>query len=484
MERLHAKLGRLATGRGHFAQALEELAESFVYAERMGDNARQGESIAQIGWAHAFQGTAAEGLARLELWLSSAKLAALTPQVQSAVFCARAALFFILNRYGDQLESANRALDLAEAARDISAAASANRQRGLALVMLGQLVEAQSALAKTEAQAKQVGDLQTYAAALNDLSDVFRMRGDLHAFQGYIARAVAAAERLGDLAITAFATANHGDAAYLLGDWITARLRYERAMRIARDLGDSWATAYPLLALGRLDLAQGNIAEALGLLYEAQSLAQQSDDQQALRNIQPILAEHDLLRGAAEKALADLRHVLSAASLNGNSGETVAADEKDIIAALPVLAWAQLATGAEADAVATLDRCQTQAEAMGAQSIVLDALLVRALLRILRKRVDDLAGADNILRSVLRMAREMSNPYARAKALYLYGLLDITRNRRAAARKRLKAAHAFCVRLGERLYRHNIAHALRRLANGGHATPRVAVISTQQSAAR
>lgn len=467
--RLRARLGDLYIGRGRFDTALATLEAAIASYEQAGDYDAAGLALARLGWAHAFQGTSAAGLERLAAWADAETLARRGLLAQSAIFCARAALLFTLNRYGEQLEEAKRALTLARKAKDISAEASANRQTGMALAMLGRLKEALPVLQETLALAEQTGDLQTYTAALNDTSDIFRMRGEARTFQAYITRSVTAAERLGDLATIAFVSASYGDAAYLLGDWKTARSRYERAVQLARELGDSWATPYPLLALGRLDLNQGRETEGLALLHEALTLARQSNDQQALRNIQPILAERDLLRDAPEKALADLQRLLVAAD---GAGEVC---EKDVTALLPVLAWAQVATGDEESAVATLDRCQTQAETMGAQPILVDVSLVRALLRIFRMREGDFAAADTMLREALRMALKMSNPYTRAKALYLYGLLDIARNRLRTAHQRLKAAQALCDRLDERLYRRNIVHALRRLASGGSVTPRVVV---------
>jgi hypothetical protein len=58
------------------------------------------------------------------------------------------------------------------------------------------------------------------------------------------------------------------------------------------------------------------------------------------------------------------------------------------------------------------------------------------------------------------MSRDVASPYAEAKTLYVYGLLDTKRNEPQRARERLEGALIILTRLGERLYAEQVQHAL------------------------
>ncbi len=60
----------------------------------------------------------------------------------------------------------------------------------------------------------------------------------------------------------------------------------------------------------------------------------------------------------------------------------------------------------------------------------------------------------------------MPYPYAEAKALYVYGLLEIARRDAERAREQLAAALSILNRLGEGLYRPHVERALAGLAVG------------------
>jgi transcriptional regulator with XRE-family HTH domain len=82
----------------------------------------------------------------------------------------------------------------------------------------------------------------------------------------------------------------------------------------------------------------------------------------------------------------------------------------------------------------------------------------------------ELAVIQEALEEAFERIRAM--PYAEAKALWVYGRLEVARGDPAAARERFTAALTICDRLGEGLYRTHIAHDLAALQSPtGPASP-------------
>jgi tetratricopeptide (TPR) repeat protein len=328
--------------------------------------------------------------------------------------------------------------------------AQSMRLEGLALVQLGRFDGALPVTLETVALAEKAGDLDSFSAALNDTAAVYRVRGELRSSWDYSGRSVEVVEQLGDVTGIAFLTSSHGDNAFLLGDWLAARKNFERAVAIVREMGSSWVTAYPLMSLGQLNLAEGQDAAAAQLLDEALACAERDQDLQALRCAQAVLAERDLINGAAASAL---QRVLPFCSPS-------MAAEKDSVALLPLLGWARLSMGDLAGAAAALNQCMRQAKTTGNRLVIVDALLAQARLSL---RLAEWPQAVKALKDALACARTMEYPYAEAKALFIYGQLCATRGARDHARDQYERALAICRRLGERLYRAHIERALTQL---------------------
>jgi tetratricopeptide (TPR) repeat protein len=378
-------------------------------------------------------------------------MAGLAQPTQVALWRSHAVLLFALNRYDEQLASARRACALAREASDIEALAQSMRLEGLALVLLGRFNEALPVVLETMKLAEKAGDLDSFSAALNDTAAVYRVRGELTSSWAYSARSVKVAEQLGDPTGIAFFTSSHGDNAYLLGEWVEARQYLERAVAIVREMGSSWVAAYPLLSLGQLGLAEGQDEAATRLLDEALTCAERDHDLQAIRCAQAILAERDLIGGAAAEALQRLLPFCAPSN----------AIEKDSIALLPFMGWAQLSLGDVAGAAESLKACIGRAEATGNRLVIVDALLAQARLS---SRQAEWSQAEKALNEALACSRKMSYPYAEAKARFIYGQLYAATGAQAQARDQYGQALTVCHRLGEKLYRSHIERALAQLA--------------------
>ncbi len=448
--RLWEKLGSLFMGCGRYDDAIVALEDALSSYRRAGDRDGVGRAVAQIGWAHVRGGAADRGLGRVEPLLAPEMMADLALPTQVALLCAHAVLLFALNRYDRQLASAQRAVALAREASDTGALAQGRRLEGLALVLLGRFDEALPVVLETIRLAEQAGDLDSFSAALNDTAAVYRILGELSASWTYSARSVTVAERLGDPTGIAFFASSHGDNAYLLGDWAEARQNLERAVAMVREMGSSWVAPYPLLSLGQLSLAEGRDEEATRLLNEALACAERGHDLQALRCAHAVLAERDLVAGAAADVLQRLQPLSASAR----------ADEKDGIALLPLVGWARLSLGDLSGAAESLGACLRRAETTGNRLVIVDALLVKARLLL---RQGEWSQAEEALNGALASAQTMTYPYAEAKARFIYGRLYAATGALDQAREQYKQALAICRRLGERLYRAHIEYALAQL---------------------
>jgi transcriptional regulator with XRE-family HTH domain/tetratricopeptide (TPR) repeat protein len=449
--RLQEKLGSLFMGCGKYDLALAALEEAVSSYRRASDQDGVGRAIAQIGWAHVRGGTGDRGLSRVEPLLVSEVLARLTPPTQVALLCAHAVLLFALNHYDKQLASARRAGAIAREAHDTGALAQSMRLEGLALILLGLFDEALPVTLETLRLAEEVGDLDSYSAALNDTAAVYRARGELKSSWAYSARSVEVAEQLGDPTGIAFLTTSHGENAFLLGNWMEARQNFERAVAIVREMGASWVAAYPLESLGQLNLVEGRDEEGARLLDEALAYAERDHDLQALRCAQAVLAERDLIYGSAANTLQRLQPLCSSSSPN----------EKDSIALLPFMSWAQISLGMVTGVADTLHQCIRQAEETGNRLVFIDALLAQARLFIYQA---EWAQAEKAIGEALACSQAMTYPYAEAKARFVHGQLHTATGAYAQARKEYVQAIAICRRLGEKLYLAHIERALAQLS--------------------
>lgn len=450
--RLWEKLGSLFMGCGKYADAIHAFDEAVTSFCHAGDRDGVGRVVAQIGWAHVLGGTGDQGLSRVEPLLAPEMMADVTRPTQIALLCAHAVLLFALSRYDEQLASAQRAGALAREASDTAALARSMRLEGLALVLLGRFDEALPVGLETIRLAELAGDLDSFSAALNDTAAVYRVRGELTSSRTYSARSIEVAEQMGDPTGIAFFAASHGDNAYLLGDWVEARQNFERAMAIARELGSSWVTVYPLLSLGQLNLVEGRREVATLLLNEALICAESGHDLQALRCVQAVLVERDLICGDAAGALQRLQPLFTAST----------AHQKDSIALLPLLGWAQLSMGDLPGAAESLNQCMRRAEATGNRLVIVDALLAQARLHIRQAKWPQ---AQRALDDALACAQAMAYPYAEAKARFIYGQLHAANGAQASARDQYEKALALCRRLGEKLYQAHIERALAQLSD-------------------
>jgi len=127
-----------------------------------------------------------------------------------------------------------------------------------------------------------------------------------------------------------------------------------------------------------------------------------------------------------------------------------------------MLAWALLELGEQERAEGTLARVIAQLQVCGWRLLEVDALRVLALLELRRGRWHE-------ARAALEKGMDLSNgipdgyPYAKAKGLYMFGLLHARTEEYDNARATFQAALGICDQLGERMYRPCVERALAAL---------------------
>jgi tetratricopeptide (TPR) repeat protein len=364
------------------------------------------------------------------------------------VYLTLADLYFGAGRYREQLEAAERAVELAEAIGDDHIGLRAKAHVAQVFHLRGQLGESLHLLTvEVIPRAEDSRDLMTLWRALESVCEVHAARGDFQEVLASLTRGREVAELLGDQSAPILFTLGHGDYEFYVGDWERAREDYERAAMMLRPYKLSRYSAYPPQRLGSLLLAQGNWEAALRVLAEAERLARQTSDRELLRVTQYALAERDLLAGQAETAYPRLAPLF----------ETVDYDDRLSLDGVPILAWVRLELGDVAQAGTLLERVIGSMRDREMRPSLVEALRVHAL-RLIRER--QWLEAESTLDEAVEVSRAITSPYAEAKALYVYGLLHARRGNMEPARAQLEGALAILNRLGERLYAEHVERAL------------------------
>ena len=377
----------------------------------------------------------------------------LSPAIRAWLLGTLAHLYFMDERYGEALQTAEQSLDVAQATENSALIGRAHLERGVALFVLGRTPEAaeilQLAITCLETASSRALVLQALLMAIW----VAQTQGDFPRSRDLQQRALGEAQDFGDPAVIGQAFIFVGLLAFYTGDWGLARTLAMSSANAFGEVESSAIGSYPPLGLGILCLVSGEREEAMRHLDLARVIAARSDGKQVLRLIEALLAEDELVHDQGAAACDRLAPLLASHAL----------EERTRIELQTLYAWGLLQLGALAEAEAvTLQAVQgARDHAMGL--LLPDALRVRALCAI--ERQEWLVATDALEQAIALCAR-MPYPYAEAKARYVYGQLWLAISEPVRARKQFEQALAICDRLGERLYGEAIAQAL---SGGGRA---------------
>ncbi|HLV97387.1 MAG TPA: tetratricopeptide repeat protein [Ktedonobacterales bacterium] len=446
--RAREQLGKVLHTVGRFDQAQVVLEQAVALAEAAGDVEGRWKALGQLAEVYGSGKNAAEGLARLQPWLTSSEAA--DPSLGLATLYAQLAwLYTRAGQLREALAAAERAVQLAHVLADQAVLARAAYWRATALLNLGQTAAGFQAIQTVIPLAEAAGDLRNLGWALGWLGTLSLDRGAFEASARALERALEIAEQIGDVAGLIVGLRCRGELAFYQGDWQRAREDYERAAAMTRQTGQFWAAVQPLYALGQLALAQGQWDTASHSLEETIALAERIEVRWVLLEAQGALVERDLVWEDLHAAWSRLEPLLQ----RFDPQQPVFPHTY-----LLNLAWIRLQQGDQTQAEAHLEQAIARATAEENRIALGDALRVKALLLL---RFSHWQAAQETLEEALTLAQAMPAPYAEAKALYVSGRLYQAQGQPDQARQRWEAALVICARLGERLYAERIeaAHA-------------------------
>ena len=275
------------------------------------------------------------------------------------------------------------------------------------LVQDGPWSEAIARHGTAAAAARQAGDQEAEAAALNQLGIVQRLSGDLPGAAESLETALTIFRAIGSRPGLAGVLHDLGVRRAVTGDFPAAAGHLGESLAICRELGDRRGQAYALYNLGGVWLATGDSAGAARVLDEALAIFRDLPDRLGLAHALWYRGETWRLTGdypAAELALQegldisrDLGNQLGLANIGNDLGVV------------------RLATGDYQGAEEALQTALAGFRDLGNQ---LGQTCALAGLGAVRRAAGQLSAALPVLTEALRIARQIDSPTMQANALY------------------------------------------------------------------
>lgn len=443
--RVREKLGEELTLLAHYDQALEVLEAAAASYRLAGDREGELRTLAQLGGVHRWRGTAQEGLKQLLPLAETLKMEE-PSQGAARLFVALTQLYMGAGLYHEQLAMAEQAANMARSLGDNRLFTVAQGRRGSAYLALGRLEEARQVLVEVLPLAETAGEGQTWRHAIINLGSIATYRGNFVQARTYMERALLHTNHVGDRAELVFLTFQRGLIAFHLGDWSQARSDFQQAANLT-PMGV--LSTYSLGGLGLLSLAEGDEAAASRSFTEALALAEQYHDLRALRWLQGILVEQDLLAGQPEQARARLAPLLDLA----NPGVS----DVDAGELLPLLVWTHIESGNIPQAQELITTLLVETRTAQLHLVLVGTLRMQGLLATRQGRWRE---AETALEEALELARSFPYPYEEAKILLEHARLHMQQEAWEQAQQRLEVALTVLGRLGERLYARHIENLL------------------------
>jgi len=457
------KLGALLGSTLHHDEGVATLRQALDLFARQDNIEAEARTAMEFALAHDIHGPLHMALSWMQQRLDALTARGLSLRGQIYM---RYGLFRLLLHSGEQEEGEaaeallRAALDMGYAARD--AARAANELQVLARTMqflgvvhaqLGQVDKALARWADTMPLAEEAGELQDLVRAYFNSAGASLARGEIAIARRYADQGVATAARA---QVPFHALATRGNVAFICGDWGQARADGQQAVAAMHALNPTATHDLDLGVQCVIDLLQANqSAESTATTASALAAALARSKRHWTRNdllarLASVLAERDLLAQRPEAAWAHLEPLSRHVGLPGDVGPWITTP----------LVWTHLALGQREEARQRAQEGVESARAGRYQLFLVDALRARALVSMDRSAWQE---ATDDLDEMRALCQAMPYPYAEAKALWVYGRLEVARGHPVAARECFTQALAICARLGERLYAEQIERELMTL---------------------
>jgi class 3 adenylate cyclase/tetratricopeptide (TPR) repeat protein len=430
VEKLGMELGLI----GRSEEALELLDRALTL--RQGNPEAEARILAKIGLVHAAQGTAAQGIDRVQAFIDAHP--ELSTHAQADLHSVLSRLLFSGGRYAQLGPVTDRTIELAEAAGDIRILAQAYRIKGVALFQAGASIEDQRyANDRAIELAEATDNLEVLIAALNNRAICEEVDSRYRDALPYFERHRVVSQRLGNPGYIAFGLIRMAEDYFRLGEWDRSRDLAEEAVHLVRGADRSWSTPYPLNGLGILLLNSGEEEEGYRLVREALEMGRQNADLQLEMVAGIELADWEIAAGHEEEALARVEPIM------GRLRQELAS------ASFPILAEALVACGKTEEACKELETLRESGFAQDVGSSLYEwkarVGIVSAQLAVLDERWED---AEREFQETLTTIRQRELPFWEARVLSAYGRFHSSRGETERARGQLEEALAIYRRLG------------------------------------
>jgi tetratricopeptide (TPR) repeat protein len=190
----------------------------------------------------------------------------------------RAALLLPLGRWGEALDAAARARELAQQAGDARGEMQALMIEGAAHLAQGRPAEARGRHRRALAVAEELADEAGIAGARYELGRVAQALAEYPEAREEYGRAMALEEKLGNRRGVAAACFGLGNVAYLTAELAEAREWYHKALLLGEELGNRAGRAAAHHQLARLAVEEGALEEALAGYRKSLALAEELGD--------------------------------------------------------------------------------------------------------------------------------------------------------------------------------------------------------------
>lgn len=430
-----------------YEEAIAVLERAAALQRAIGDAEGERWTTANIGRAHSLAGSPTQGIERIRRLLSAIDSTHSEDDAEpvgalsglAALYAALAGLFQETEQSAEQLEAAERALEISRRAEGSSAGARIQVEgqmwRAAALAELGDLEDARRMLEDIVPLAEDAGDPMVLSRALNTLAMIYSEAGQYDKERKYVEHALTVAEQMGDPARLAFMNNRLGWHLVMVGQWHEGRTYLEQSLAISRTLGWTATLSWTLTALGILASARGEEETADVYFDEAIRLSERSPrDPTALALALWALAERYLGHGRVADALRVFtEHVLPATS------------DWNYMVILPPMAAAHLESG-DTEQAETLARHAIElARAERNRSVLADALRV---LGLVLARAGCREEAAEALNEALGVSRAIAQPFQEARVLEAMGTVAQAAGEAEAAVDYLRQSHALYEGLG------------------------------------
>jgi tetratricopeptide (TPR) repeat protein len=167
---------------------------------------------------------------------------------------------------------------------------------------MGRYAEAQGYLEESLGIAREIGDKQMIARALQPLGLASLGQGDLTTARGHFEEALALARELGDKRELAAALNALAQLHRAAGELDSAEPLYKNVLALARELGDRESIAIALLNLAMASIARGFADRVGGMLLEVSAIVNEIGSKPLGQSVLEVCAGLGALRGEWNRA--------------------------------------------------------------------------------------------------------------------------------------------------------------------------------------